>query len=299
MTKNTITLGIMKFLAITSLVGGMSCQNKGSSKESNVNSDWLPDSKWETTEASKEQRPFVIDWKCAVRTSGSSGYLRDEYCEWDRAKADVGGSFQCDFRTNFVSTSHDFYIPKYQGENSEEALYALVDECLEFKGAHCYSASKAKSLGLNPGDQVGCDYERDSDPQICTQLQRLRYEENREVGFIKQAYLGHSSGKQGPQIQLSLLGSLPSVCAFDLDPKLKQTYVDQGYTAEQIQALAETDRTYVRCNVTRETEASYASCDEVAKEIRAGVQINVTRETRAEVENTNDEVEVENNSIRN
>lgn len=256
-------------------------------------------SDWESQQPNGEG-VFVVDWSCGIRQGyDGNGILQDEYCEWERSRVDSQGQSQklvCDFRTSF-DTRRQWWLPmrdktrefEHTVNNTNPALVLLVSDCSAKPGAHCEKTG-------DPDLLVPCVPERASDPEVCRKVNAMVHTNKKKValiplpsaegmGDIVIAPEGMALLPKAPQpepfdarlgIQLGLISPIPDFCRYDVDPKFKQMLVEAKWTPERIAAFARDEKTFVHCEIEGEMLDMYASCDEIASQIKAGVRVKIS-----------------------
>jgi hypothetical protein len=131
-----------------------------------------------------------------------------------------------------------------------------------------------------------CDEFRASDPQVCQDMQRIKFDEGSQLDIVAHDIIVDvidSELTREPrwliQLQATSPESLPSGCAYDLDPSLKAKLKQAGWTDTQMTDYALEEKTFVKCDLSKEQTATQGvqSCDDLAGSFRAGVSTWITR----------------------
>ncbi|MGE0172555.1 MAG: hypothetical protein AB7T49_07220 [Oligoflexales bacterium] len=144
-----------------------------------------------------------------------------------------------------------------------------LQKCVEQIASTCQESCK-----------VSCDVNRSSDPQVCSDLQRILFDEGGEIQPVTQKVIDKVEGNKvsyaeqlSIQIQATTPGALPQGCAFAVDPVLKEKLVGAGWNDAQLKEYALAEKTFVSCDLTREQTQSVNSCDDIATQLRVGTQV--------------------------
>jgi hypothetical protein len=141
-------------------------------------------------------------------------------------------------------------------------------DCIQKIAATCETACR-----------VSCDENRSSDPQICSDLQRVLYDEGGELQPVTYPVITNVEGDKVlqeerlvVQLQTTSPDSLPAGCSFDVDPTLRPKLVAAGWDDAKIATYAKEEKTFIACKLDSASTSDIKSCDDFASQLRAGTQ---------------------------
>lgn len=249
-----------------------------------------------------DEKVYSLEWLCATQKKNYGdetgvANIRDEYCEWDNLVPDPRTKIlTCEFRTNFLR-NRKYWLPQLatqQGfeetrSNNRPALEGLILDCIKTPGHSCVAGNTAN---------VVCDANRQSDPFVCDELQKLVFQEGYSVTPVTSEYfkgdtndpeiLQNSSfselQRDRPEFGKDLLvqieinkGPIIAGCEYAVDPEVNL----RTEVLESARHVMLTEKTFLKCEIEHALERGIESCDQVAERISVGVKVKLEKNANA------------------